>query len=303
MISGWDGIEEFVAVARAGSFTGGAKAFGASTTHMSRAIARLETRVDAQLIVRTTRSLHLTDTGRIFLEHCQRLVDEREEAIAGVGAKGEPKGSLKLTCSYALGEKFVAPLVRRFAQNYPGLSVTIDLDNDVVDIVNGGFDLAIRTGHLEDSRLIATRIAEREMVTAVSRHYVSAHGTPLEIEDLRGHDCLVGSAKQWHFQNDTIFRPHGRWQCNSGNSVLEACIAGMGICQLPAFYLRDHLAAGRLQEILVDVKPDNEPIWAVYPTQRHLSPKVSLLVRHLRANLQRLLDHHVGDAGNDTKVG
>jgi len=291
MISAWDGIEEFVAVARAGSFTGGAQSFGASTTHMSRAIARLEARVDAQLITRTTRSLHLTDTGRIFLEHCQRLVDEREEAVAAVSAKGEPRGSLRLTCSYALGEQFVAPLVRKFAQAYPALSVIIDLNNDIVDIVTQGFDLAIRTGHLEDSRLIATRIAEREMVTAASRDYISLRGQPFTISDLAAHDCLVGSASQWHFQNEQSFRPRGRWKCNSGTAVLEACLAGMGICQLPAFYMKDHLAAGRLQELLSDEKPDNEPIWAVYPTRRHLSPKVSLLVTHLRDNLQSLLSY------------
>lgn len=289
MITGWDGIEEFVAVARAGSFTGGAKAFGASTTHMSRAIARLEARVNAQLIVRTTRSLHLSDTGRIFLEHCERLVDEREEAITGIGSRSEPRGTLRVTCSYALGELFLAPLVLEFAQSYPGLSVTIELDNDVVDIVNRGFDLAIRTGHLEDSRLIATRIAEREMITVASRDYISRRGKPDDMADLRGHDCLVGSASQWHFRNDQTFRPRGRLKCNSGTAVLAACLAGMGVCQLPAFYMKDHILAGRLQEVLASEKPDNEPIWAVYPTRRHLSPKVSLLVQHLRKKLPTLL--------------
>tara|TARA_A100001391_G_scaffold142053_1_gene99793 strand:+ start:395 stop:1282 length:888 start_codon:yes stop_codon:yes gene_type:complete len=290
MIGGWDGIEEFVAIARAGSFASGAKAFGASTTHMSRAVARLEARLDVQLMVRTTRSLHLTDTGRLFLEQCQRLVDEREEAIAGIGAKGEPRGALSLTCSYALGEQFVAPLVREFAQAHPAISVTVDLDNDIVDIITRRFDLAIRTGHLEDSRLIATRIAERTMITVASRDYLARHGTPRDIEDLRGHDCLVGSATKWHFQNEQTFRPRGRWKCNSGTAVLEACLAGMGICQLPTFYMKDHLAAGRLQEVLPAEKPDNEAIWAVYPTRRHLSPKVSLLVKHLKSNLQGLLD-------------
>ncbi len=289
MISGWDGIEEFVAVAQAGSFTAGASAFGASTTHMSRAISRLEARVDAQLIIRTTRSMRLTETGRIFLEQCQRLVDDREEAVAAIGAKGEPRGALKLTCSYALGEQFIVPLVREFAQSYPALTVTVDLDNDVVDVVSRGCDLAIRTGHLEDSRLIATRIAERELITSASRHYISSHGEPTKVADLSTHDCLVGSAGLWHFKNDESFRPRGRWKCNSGTAVLDACLAGMGVCQLPAFYVNDHLAAGRLQEVLPEEKPDNEPIWAVYPTRQHLAPKVSLLVTHLRANLQDLL--------------
>ncbi len=290
MIGGWAGIDEFVAVARAGSFTAGAKAFGASVTHMSRAVARLEARLEAQLFNRTTRSLYLTETGRIFLDQCQRLVDEREDAIAGIASQGEPRGTLRVTCSYALGERFVAPLIREFAQENPALSVTLDLDNGVVDIVSRGFDLAVRTGHLEDSRLIATRVAQRELVTVASRHYLSLRGVPREIADLSVHDCLVGSAQQWHFRRGQSFRPQGRWHCNSGSTVVEACVAGMGVCQLPAFYVREHLAAGRLQEVLEDERPEDEPIWAVYPTRRHLSPKVSGLVTLLRARLQGRLD-------------
>ncbi|MDR7103071.1 LysR family transcriptional regulator [Croceicoccus sp. BE223] len=290
MIGGWDGLEEFVAVAGAGSFTAGAKAFGASVTHMSRAVARLESRLQTQLFNRTTRSVHLTETGRIFLERCQRLVDEREDAIAGIAAQGQPSGSLRVTCSYALGERFVAPLVREFAQEHPALWVTLDLDNDVVDIISRGFDLAVRTGHLEDSRLIATRVAQRELVTVASRHYLSLRGQPRDIADLAGHDCLLGSASHWHFRRGQSYRPQGRWQCNSGATVVDACLAGMGVCQLPAFYVRDHLAAGRLQEVLADERPEDEPIWAVYPTRRHLSPKVSGLVAILRAQLQGRLD-------------
>ena len=290
MIGGWDGIEEFVAVARAGSFTAGARAFEASVTHMSRAVARLEARLDTQLFNRTTRSLHLTETGRIFFEQCQRLVDEREEAIAAVSAQSEPRGPIRLTCSYALGEKFVAPLVREFAQAFPALDVTIDLDNDVVDIVGRGYDLAVRTGHLEDSRLIATRVAQRELITVASRDYLSLHGRPESIAELERHDCLVGSSAQWHFRRGQVFRPRGRWHCNSGTSVLDACLAGMGVCQLPAFYVGDHLAAGRLQRVLEAEKPEDEPIWAIYPTRRHLSPKVSQLVALLRERLQPMLD-------------
>ncbi len=290
MINGWDGIEEFVIVARSGSYTAGAKVFGASVTHMSRAVSRLEAKLQVQLFNRTTRTLSLTEAGRVFCDQCQRLVEEREEAIAAVSAEDEPRGSLRLTCSYALGEQFVAPLVREFAQGYPALNVTIDLDNDVVDIVSRGYDLAVRTGHLEDSRLIATRVAQRELVTVASRDYLSLNGRPIDIADLKAHHCLVGSTSQWHFRRGQIFRPEGRWHCNSGTSVLDACLAGMGICQLPAFYLGDHIAAGRLQPVLEPEQPEDEPIWAIYPTRRHLSPKVSQLVTLLRERMPAMLD-------------
>ncbi|MEJ2456661.1 MAG: LysR family transcriptional regulator, partial [Novosphingobium sp.] len=131
-MSSWDGIDEFTAVATAGTFRSGAAALGVSTTHMSRAIMRLEARLQVQLLHRTTRSVRLTDTGRVFLEHCQRMLIEREEAFALVNEKGEPQGELRLTCSTAMGERFIAPILRRFARAYPRLQVNIDLTNRVV---------------------------------------------------------------------------------------------------------------------------------------------------------------------------
>ncbi|WP_132387309.1 LysR substrate-binding domain-containing protein [Novosphingobium sp. PhB165] len=285
MLGQWDGIEEFVMVARHGSFTLAAEAYGASVTHMSRALARLETRLQVQLMLRTTRTLRLTETGQIFLETCRRLIEERDEAIAAITSQGEPRGHLRVTCSYALGEKFVAPLVRELSQAYPAISVTLDLDNALVDLIAEGYDLAIRTGHLDDSRLVATRVASRALVTLASPAYLDAHGRPQDLADLRHHECLVGSAAQWHFTGGKTFRPQGRWRCNSGNALLEAALAGMGLCQLPAFYLGDHVAAGRLEPVLAELAPEEEPIWAVYPQRRHLSPKVGALVAHLRANL------------------
>ncbi|QDK33544.1 LysR substrate-binding domain-containing protein [Novosphingobium sp. KA1] len=285
MLGQWDGIEEFVMIARHGSFTLAAEAYGASVTHMSRALARLETRLQAQLMLRTTRTLRLTETGQIFLETCRRLIEERDEAIAAITSQGEPRGHLRVTCSYALGEKFVAPLVRELSQAYPAISVTLDLDNALVDLIAEGYDLAIRTGHLEDSRLVASRIASRALVTLGSRGYLHDRGRPATIADLKHHDCLVGSASQWHFRDGQTFRPQGRWRCNSGAALVEAALADMGLCQVPAFYLGDHVAAGRLEPVLTDLAPEEEPIWAVYPQRRHLSPKVGALVAHLRANL------------------
>jgi DNA-binding transcriptional LysR family regulator len=289
MLGQWDGIEEFVMVARHGNFTLAAEAYGASVTHMSRALARLETRLQVQLMLRTTRTLRLTETGQIFLETCRRLIEERDEAIAAITSQGEPRGHLRVTCSYALGEKFVAPLVRELSQAYPAISVTLDLDNGLVDLIADGYDLAIRTGHLEDSRLVATRVASRALITLASPAYLDAHGRPSDIAELSRHECLVGSAAQWQFRGGKTFRPQGRWRCNSGNALLEAALAGMGLCQLPAFYLGDHVSAGRLEPVMTDLAPEEEPIWAVYPQRRHLSPKVGALVAHLRAHLSARL--------------
>lgn len=292
----WDGIDEFVAIATAGSFRGGAAALGTSTTHMSRAIMRLEARVQAQLFHRTTRSVRLTDAGRVFLEHCQRLVMEREEAFALIDEKGEPQGELRLTCSTAMGERFIAPILRRFARTYPRLQVNIDLTNRVVDLVAEGYDLAVRTGHLPDSRLIATRVASRSLVTCASPAYLKLLGHPRDLADLDRHDCLIGNAGTWQFSIEgkpQSYRPRSRWRCNSGGAVLEAALDDMGLCQLPDFYVRKSLAEGRLVPVLGDFQPADEPIWAVYPQRRHLQPKISELVKVLRREMPSALRHGV----------
>lgn len=289
MIGAWDGIEEFVTVARAGSFTAAARSFGASVTHMSRAVSRLEAKLGSQLFHRTTRSLGLTEAGRIFYETGSRLISEREDAIAAVAAQGSPRGNLRITCSYTLGERFIGPILREYAAEHPELAIACDLDNDVVDLIRDGYDVAIRTGHLEDSRLVATRVASRAMMTVAAPEYLDRAGRPGRVADLKDHACLVGSASVWHFQRGESFRPEGRWRCNSGMMVLEAALDGMGLCQLPAFYAAAPIAAGRLEEVLAAECPDDEPIWAVYPRLKHLSPKVSLLVALLRRRLPGLL--------------
>lgn len=290
----WDGIDEFVAVASAGSFAAAAKALGASTSQVSRAIARLEARLEAQLFYRTTRTVSLTDTGRALVERCRELVAHRDEALSLVAGGGEPQGEMRLTCSTALGARFVAPIVATMTRDYPRLSVNLELSNRIVDLVAEGFDLAIRTGNLADSRLIATRIASRRLYLCASPGYLDSAGRPLRVDDLAAYECLIGTATTWQFDIEgTVhtIRPKGRWRCNSGEAVLEAALLDMGICQLPDFYVLPHLADGSLEVLLDNCRPADEPIWAVYPHQRHLLPKVQNLVERLRADLGPALAH------------
>jgi DNA-binding transcriptional LysR family regulator len=292
----WNGIDEFVAVASAGSFVAGARKVGASTAHMSRSVAQLENRLQAQLLHRTTRIVRLTDTGRIFFEHCQRLMTERDEAVALISERGEPQGGLRITCSVVLGERFVGPIIRQFAEQYPRLSVTIELTDEILDLVDGGYDLAVRIGSLPDSRLIATRVGSYSIYTCASRRYLESAGLPHAIADLGQHQCLLGGNPAWRFtvgQQHELYRPKGRWRSNSSISVVEAAVAGMGICQQPDFAIRSHLASGALLPVLERLRPCDEPIWAVYPERRHLMPKVSLLVERVRDQLPTLL----ADAG------
>lgn len=284
-MSSWDGIDEFISVARTGSFTRGAQSLGVSTTHVSRSVMALERRLEAQLFHRTTRNVRLTDTGSAFFERCEQIARDRDEAVALISDRNEPQGELRVTCSTAMGERFVAPIIRRFAMQNPRLSVSIDLSNRVVDLAGESYDLAVRTGIINDPRLIATRVASRTLYTCAAPSYLASAGRPWHVGSLAEHECIAGTAATWHFKSnnqEVIHKPKGRFRCNSGQAVIEACIAGLGICQLPDFYILPYLKHGMVELLLEDVQPEDEPIWAVYPQRRHLTPKVQQAVEWLR---------------------
>ncbi len=288
----WIGIEEVVAIADAGSFAGAARALGTSTSHISRAVAELEQKLQGELFHRTTRKVSPTDLGRTLVEHFRRIIQDRDEAMAWATGDGQPHGELRISCSITLGERFVAPIVRRFAQRFPAVSVTMDLSNRMVDIVAEGYDLAIRTGQLGDPRLTGVRLASRKLILCTSKDYIAQRGQPSSIDALAGFDCLVGSAQTWHFRNqgrDITYRPSGRWRCNSGVAVLDAVLAGMGICQLPEFYLKGHLGK-ELVELLPDHRVADEPIWGAYSRRRHLTPKLQQMLARLAEELGPALE-------------
>ncbi|SEJ47047.1 DNA-binding transcriptional regulator, LysR family [Sphingobium sp. AP50] len=232
--------------------------------------------------------MQLTDTGRIFFERCERIAQERDEAIALIGEQGEPQGDLRVTCSTAMDERFVAPIIRRFTMPHPKLNITIDLSNRIVDLVAEGYDLAVRTGHVADPRLGARRVASRTLFTCAAPGYLARMPKPEKVSDLAKHECIVGTNTVWHFKRgDKAFHhnPKGRFRCNSGHAVIEACIADFGICQLPDFYILPHLKQGMVELVLEDQQPEDEAIWAVYPQRRHLLPKIRQVVECLATDL------------------
>jgi DNA-binding transcriptional LysR family regulator len=288
-VNGWEGLDEFVAVAECGQFTAAAERLGVSSSHVSRQIARLEERLQTRLLYRSTRKVALTEAGQTFLHHCQRLQDGREEALRAVtDLTREPKGLLRMTCAVAYGERFIAPLVTRFMEEYPQLRVDIELTNNTLDLVHEGMDLAIRLGRLQESRLVAARLAPRKMYLCASPAYLERYGRPHSVSELARHNCLVGSSDSWLLQqNGREFsqRVQGNWRCNSGQAVLDAALRGAGLCQLPDYYVLEHLKRGALVSLLDAHQPPNTAVWALYPQQRHLSPKVRKLVDYLKAGL------------------
>ena len=285
----WEGLDEFLAVADSGSFSAAAERLGVSASHVSRQIARLEDCLQARLLHRSTRRVSLTEAGQTFLQHCRSLLEARDEAWRAVSdLSGQPKGLLRMTCAVAYGERYIVPLVNEFMALHPQLAVDIQLTNRPLDLLHEGLDLAIRLGRLSDERLVATRLAPREMYLCAAPTYLERAGTPHSLAELARHNCLVGSTDLWSFAEEggeTQLRVQGNWRCNSGTAVLDAALRGFGLCQLPDYYVLEHLKSGELVSLLEQHRPPNTAVWALYPQQRHLSPKVRQLVDFLKSGL------------------
>ncbi|MAD77034.1 MAG: LysR family transcriptional regulator [Rheinheimera sp.] len=285
----WTGISEFVAVAEHHSFTRAAKQLGISVAQVSRNIAELETTLAIKLLYRTTRNVNLTEEGSLYLQHCRHLVSGLEEANRTLAnLKASPRGLIKLTAPVFYGETRIAPLLHNFLKQYPDTELDLQLTNNKLDLVQGGFDLAIRLGTLESSSLIARKLAKRTQYVVASPAYLAKYGTPKNITELAQHQCLIGTVGQWRFTEhgkSVQFKPQGRIICNSGVALLDAALKGLGLVQLPDYYLLDKLQTGELVAVLNTLRQPDDGIWAIYPQNRHLSAKVRVLVDYLAIQL------------------
>ncbi|HEX5793469.1 MAG TPA: LysR family transcriptional regulator [Rheinheimera sp.] len=285
----WTGISEFVAVAEQQSFTKAAKQLGISIAQVSRNIAELEAGLAIKLLYRSTRSVSLTEEGQLYLQHCRHLVASLEEANRTLAnLKATPRGQIKLTAPVFYGETRIAPLLHDFLRLYPDTELELQLTNNKVDLVQGGFDLAIRLGTLEDSSLIARKLASRTQYIVAAPDYLQRCGTPVTITQLNQHQCLTGTLAVWRFSvNGSLvqYKPKGRIICNSGVALLDAALKGLGLVQLPDYYVNDKLSRSELISVLDDIRQPDDGIWALYPQNRHLSAKVRVLVDFLAEQL------------------
>ncbi|MCL1143840.1 LysR substrate-binding domain-containing protein [Shewanella gaetbuli] len=285
----WNGIVEFVAVAKHASFTHAANQLGISTAQVSRQVGLLENRLQTKLFYRTTRKVSLTEEGAIYFRHCQQVLDNLEEAERSISSlQNTPQGLIRMTAPVTYGEQFIMPIVLEFMEKYPQVEVICELTNKQLDLVDGSYDLAIRLGHLADSSLVAKRLASRRQFVCASPKYIQLQGAPQTLADLSQHHCLVGTKNHWHFEHngrETLIRVNGRLQCSSGITLLNAAISGLGIVQLPDYYVNTAIKEGGLQELLPSFQPAPEGIWAIYSYNRHLSPKISLLIKLLAEKL------------------
>jgi DNA-binding transcriptional LysR family regulator len=280
----------FAKVVELGSFAAAAERLDVSTSAVSRQVADLESHLEVRLLNRTTRRLSLTEAGQSFYERCVQLLADLEETEASVRSEAvAPKGTLRVTCGVTFGERYLAPAVAEFAGRHPQVAFDIDLSDRTVDLVEEGFDLAIRIGSLGQQALVARRIGDTQLVCCAAPSYLASHPALNMPDDLEQHECFAytyaATASAWTFTGPDGARHSPRigfrHRANNGRMLAAMAVAGVGIALEPDFIVAPEVRAGRLVRVLPDYQPPRSPISAVYPSRRHLSAKVRSFVDFL----------------------
>jgi DNA-binding transcriptional LysR family regulator len=291
MLDRFTGLQIFARVAALGSFSAAARALGMSQTMITRHVDAIEDRLGARLFHRTTRRLTLTEAGQSYLRAAERILGELEEAEGLASASvTEPRGTLRLNLPLAFGIREVMPAIADFAALHPGLTVDVGLTDRFIDLVDEGWDLAIRIGQLKDSALVARRLAPIRTALCASPDYIARHGMPRTDADLAAHNCLgytlptPASADRWRFgrNGEREVAVSGTIRANNGDALRTAAVAGIGIVYQPTFILSDELRSGLLVPITLDLPPFQfAAAYAVYPPARHVPVKVRRFIDFL----------------------
>jgi DNA-binding transcriptional LysR family regulator len=286
-------VRMLVQVAEARSFTAAAGQLGISQSGLSRAIGRLESELGVRLLQRTTRAVSLTPDGRQFVEHCTPLLCGLEDAERRLGDRPcTPSGVLKLTAPSMFGRKVLVPLTGQLMARYPQLQFELVLNDRLVDLVEEGFDAALRTGPISDVRMVARPLRPLRWVTVASPGYIARHGAPESVDALQDHTCLAvrnlrsGRLVDWQFRDGDGLRDvtaPARMVFDSGDPLVEGALAGVGIVQVMDFAVADALADGRLVRVLEPFEGRTRALSLVYPPSRQASPKLKVLADALSA--------------------
>lgn len=283
-------MQVFVQVVEQGAFAKAAERLGISTSACSRHVADLEAHLDARLLNRTTRRLSLTESGQAFYDRSLQVLADLDEAerAAAMGA-ARPRGTLKLSCGISFGVRHVARLVGAFVACHPEVRFDVQLADRFVDLVEEGFDLALRIGESPTQNLIARKLGETRLVPCAAPVYLRERGAPAAPADLARHACLtyeyLPSRHVWRFHDragaEHAIRVTGPVHANNGDLLVAAAVEGIGIAMEPDFIVAADIAAGRLVRVLAEYAPAPTNIYAVYPSRRHLSAKVRAFVDFL----------------------
>jgi DNA-binding transcriptional LysR family regulator len=299
------GMRTFVAVVTHGSFTAAADQLGVSKALASKYVATLEARLGTRLLNRSTRTLHTTEAGRAYYDRCRKILEEVDELEGALLAgRKEPRGHLAIAAPQSFGDSFVADAAARFMRDYPQVTIDVHFADRYVNVVEEGFDLAIRVGALEDSSLVSQRLGAVRLIACAAPGYLAAHGTPRRPEDLGDHECVRDRnfrlGAKWPFARkgrELEIAITGPLVVNGIMATHQATLAGAGIGLLAAHLVAADLESDRLVRVLEAYEAPELPINAVYPHRQYLAAKVQKFVEFLRA---RLADYGLGPAAAST---
>lgn len=284
----------FVRVVGCESFTTAADQLGISTTMVSNHIRGLEARLGAKLLHRTTRRQSLTDIGRAYYEQCVDILSRIEFAEASVREqRAHPKGLLRISAVVSLSAHTLVPLMAQYIETYPEVEVELIFSDEVVDLIEGGFDAGIRYGDLPDSGLVARELGKTRLVACASPAYLERHGAPESLDDLRGHTCLAfhNTVAQWHWKfgsgESTSVATSGRFSTNNMPALRTAALEGLGIAMLPRDLANADIREGRLRPLLESFGSPGRPLHIVYMPDRLMTRKLSSLIDFLVARFPK----------------
>lgn len=286
-------MQTFLAVVDTGHFVTAADALGQSKAAVSRAVSQLESRLGVRLLNRTTRRLSLTGEGAVFHERCKQILAELEAAEGEIGERGtEASGRLRLNAPVSFGIHHLAPLWGAFRAQHPRVELEVTLSDRLVDLVDEGFDLAVRIGRLSSSSLVGRKLASTRMRLCAAPAYLEARGEPEHPKDLPAHAVIaysyLTSGDDWRLtgpDGEVTVTTRPVMRSNNGETCIAAAVAGEGVILQPGFLVQPYLADGRLTELLPDWQAPTLGIHAVYPSRRHLLPKVRVLIDFLAERL------------------
>ncbi len=287
------------------SFTQAAKALGLPRSSVSAAVAALEQRIGARLLYRTTRRVSATQDGAAFYEHCARLVADVEETEALFRhSAASPAGRLRVDVPGRIGRLIIAPALPDFLARYPEIDIELSVTDRAANLIEDGIDCVLRVGPLSDSGLIARSVGELPLINVASPGYLAAHGTPKHPGELDGHRAVnyasptTGRIEPWEWLEDGALHGRalpGRVTVNSAEAYIACCLAGLGLIQIPAYDVAEHLAAGDLVEVMPRHRAAAMPMTLLYPHRRHLSRRLQVFADWLVALLRtRLAARHSG---------
>jgi len=285
-------MESFAAVVETGSFTGAAEQLGISKSFVSKQISQLEDDMGTRLLHRSTRRLSMTDEGKRFYKHCKLIVDEAAKAQEEIiDSKTNPRGRIRIAIPQSMSISNMSSVFKRFQEKYPNIHLEIVASGVTENLIDEGFDLALRIGRLEDSTLISRRLSDCYYQTVASPKYLKKYGKPSHPKELTNHNCLIyaSSSRQWSYQkiNGESFSvtARGNLVCNDGNLIVDAVLNGQGIAYGPSILYQPYISCGELEHLFESFVLPPVLISIVYPSKQNLSRKVSMFIDFLSENL------------------